>query len=289
MPHRLTRRHVIALAAAVTGTGVLEAAQSVPGAAARPAAHPAAPHAHHLLVPATVVDRHIPAHVKHARHGHHVHLPAPSIPVQHRPAYYVDDLIAHPPAHTLALTIDDGPDPEWTPKVLRLLDQHRMHASFSVVGVHAVAFPKLVRDIARAGHTLVNHSFTHHEPFTDLPHKRIVWEITRTQRAISKAAGVTPQLFRSPGGDWSPFLFRALAAYDLWPVDWDVDPQDWAEPGTRQIVHAMLQAKPRDIVICHDGGGDRHETVRALRRVLPEWRHRGLRSIRLSAPHATSA
>lgn len=214
----------------------------------------------------------------------HVDLPPARVSVRSRPIYYVDDLIPDAPTHAIALTVDDGPDPEYTPKVLRLLDRYRMQASFCVVGAHADAYPRLIRDIAKAGHAIVNHSYTHVQPFNRQTEQRVVNEITRTQHAVEKAAKVTPQLFRAPGGDWSPFIFRAVAAYDLIPLDWDVDPMDWAMPGTRKIERAMLRGRPNDIVLCHDGGGNRTETVRALRTVLPDWKHRGYTTIPLVVP-----
>jgi peptidoglycan/xylan/chitin deacetylase (PgdA/CDA1 family) len=161
-----------------------------------------------------------------------------------------------------------------------------MQASFCVVGEHAAAYPWLVKDIARAGHVIVNHSYTHTQPFNHLTEKRIVWEITKTQSVIEKAAGVTPVLFRAPGGDWSHFIYRAIAAYGLEPLDWDVDPRDWAMPGTKRIERRMLQARPGEIVLCHDGGGDRSETVRALAKVLPTWKRRGYTTMPLHVtPH----
>jgi peptidoglycan/xylan/chitin deacetylase (PgdA/CDA1 family) len=230
-----------------------------------------------------------PAHPSHAQSHHDrkfddVVLPAGTVRVRTRPVFYVDQLIDNPPKHAIALTVDDGPDPEYTPKVLRLLDKHRMQASFCVVGAHADAYPKLIRDIARAGHVIVNHSYTHVQPFNHQTQKRVVDEITRTQRAIYRAAKVTPELFRAPGGAWSPFIYRAVAAYGLTPLDWDVDPLDWEVPGTKNIIRAMLKARPNDIVLCHDGGGDRIETVRALRKVLPTWKHRGYVTVPLIVP-----
>jgi peptidoglycan/xylan/chitin deacetylase (PgdA/CDA1 family) len=221
----------------------------------------------------------------------HVTLPPAKLRVRTHPAYQVDELIPNPPKRSVALTIDDGPDPEWTPHVLRLLDKFDMQASFCVVGEHADAYPRLVRDIAKAGHVIVNHSYTHYLPFTALSQKRMVWEITKTQRAIEQAAKVTPQLFRSPGGDWSPFLFRALASYGLEPLDWDVDPQDWMMPGSKTIERRMLKARPGEIVLCHDGGGNRSETVKALRKVLPSWQRRGLATIplQITSGYLTSA
>ncbi|MBV9872863.1 MAG: polysaccharide deacetylase family protein [Frankiaceae bacterium] len=227
---------------------------------------------------------------KHRSSGHrsrreeHVSLPAAKVRERSHPIYTVHDVDTSPPAHAIALTIDDGPDPDWTPKVLRLLERHHMQASFCVVGIHADTYPGLIRDIHRAGHAIVNHSYTHVQPFARQSEKRIVAEITKTQRAIERAAKVTPELFRSPGGDWSPFVFRALAAYGLTPLDWDVDPRDWAMPGRKRIQAKMLRGRPGDIVLCHDGGGNRVETVRALRRVLPTWRRRGYTTMPLVLP-----
>jgi peptidoglycan/xylan/chitin deacetylase (PgdA/CDA1 family) len=228
------------------------------------------------------VKRHHDA--RHHRREEHVNLPAAKVRERSHPIYTVHDVDSSPPAHAIAHTIDDGPDPEWTPTVLRLLDRHRMKASFCVVGIHADTYPGLIRDIHRAGHVIVNHSYTHVQPFARQTEKRIVAEITKTQRAIERAAKVEPELFRSPGGDWSPFVFRALAAYGLTPLDWDIDPRDWARPGRKRIQQKMLRSRPGDIVLCHDGGGDRIETVRALRRVLPTWKRRGYTTMPLILP-----
>jgi peptidoglycan/xylan/chitin deacetylase (PgdA/CDA1 family) len=228
-----------------------------------------------------------PAHGagRHPRHKvEHVILPPATVPVQSRPAYDVHDLLPHAPYRAIALTIDDGPDPEWTPKVLRLLDKHRVQATFCVVGVHVAAYPGLVRDIHRAGHAIVNHTWSHPLPFARLPEKQIVAQITQNSQAIEAAAGVTPQLFRAPGGEWSPFVYRAIASYGLMPLDWDIDPADWATPGTKKIVRRMRRAHRDDIVLCHDGGGDRHETVAALNQVIPSWKRRKLEMVTLSLP-----
>jgi len=306
----ISRRRLIAAAALMAGVGVTDAAcgatrkgqaalratqlkpRSRPSKGAAPRrtravlADQPAPRPSH----ATPTHSH-PASPSHGHEGHSRHrvvekvtLPPAKTRVRSRPAYYVDEIVKHPPRHAVGLTIDDGPDPDWTPKVLRLLDKYQMKATFCVVGIHADAYPRLVRDIHRAGHALVNHSYTHIQPFATQSEARIVSEITRTQRAIERAAHVTPQLFRSPGGDWSHFVFRACAAYDLAPLDWDIDPMDWARPGVTKIRTRMLHARPNDIVLCHDGGGNRAETVRALRKVLPTWRRRGYTVIPLVLP-----
>jgi peptidoglycan-N-acetylglucosamine deacetylase len=316
----LTRRGLLGAAAVITGAGLADflhksgrsttakpavnvssplsnpvVTQSRPGVTPAPAAHTSAPgtppasHAPQHHTGGQQASGHAGSHGRsggknHARLADSVELPTSSLPVRTRPIFYVDDLIHDAPKHAIALTVDDGPDPLYTPKVLRLLDKYRMQASFCVVGCHAVAYPKLIRDIVRAGHVIVNHSYTHVQPFNLQTEKRIVWEITKTMHTLEKVAKVTPQLFRAPGGAWSPFIFRAVAAYDLIPLDWDVDPMDWAMPGTVKIERAMLKGRPNDIVLCHDGGGNRSETVRALRKVLPDWKHRGYVTVPLVVP-----
>jgi peptidoglycan/xylan/chitin deacetylase (PgdA/CDA1 family) len=305
----LTRRGLLGAAAVITGAGIADALHkpgrpeaTTPGVSPRAAA---SAQTKSVSEPGVVtngtsslhapVPSHVPEHYGNtdgvaANPGHkaakveHVDLPAAKVRVRQSPVYSVDELVPDPPKHAIALTVDDGPDPDWTPKVLRILDKYRMQASFCVVGIHADSYPKLVRDVAKAGHVIVNHSYTHVMPFNHQTEKRVVAEITRTQRAIEKAAKVTPQLFRAPGGAWTPFIFRAVAAYGLTPLDWDVDPLDWEMPGTRKIERAMLRGRPGDIVLCHDGGGNRSETVRALRKVLPAWKHRGYTTMPLVVP-----
>jgi peptidoglycan/xylan/chitin deacetylase (PgdA/CDA1 family) len=225
--------------------------------------------------------RHLTKRERQRLANERVTLPPAQLQVRSGPAYRLEQLIPNPPQKAIALTIDDGPDPEYTPDVLRLLDRYQTVAAFCVIGVHADAYPKLIRDIASAGHIIVNHSYTHMLPFNKLPEKRIVAEITKTQRAVERAAAITPQLFRAPGGDWSRFILRACASYGLEPLDWDLDPRDWTLPGTKKITRRMLRARPGEIVLCHDGGGNRIETVRALRRVLPRWQSMGLVTVPL--------
>jgi len=215
-------------------------------------------------------------------------LPPPRVRVWSSPAYRVRQLVPNAPANAIGLTIDDGPS-SWTPEVLAVLARNATAANFCMVGVHVDAYPALARAVATAGHGLVNHSQDHRQPFNLLPAHTMLAEIRVAQRAIRTATGRTPRLFRAPGGDWSPLVLRATAAVGLLPLDWDVDPRDWARPGTSQIIRALLRVRPGDIVLCHDGGGDRSETVRALATVLPIWRERGLLPIHLDRPAVTRA
>ncbi|MCK9932835.1 polysaccharide deacetylase family protein [Frankia sp. Mgl5] len=179
------------------------------------------------------------------------------------------------PANAIALTIDDGPHPVWTPRILEVLRGNGVRATFFVIGVQAKAHPELVRRILAEGHTVGNHSLDHPTPFGAGSAATVAREISAAQAIITAAGGVAPRYFRSPGGDWSPTVLAAAAAQHLTPVGWSVDPRDWTRPGVASIVRTLTGARAGDILLCHDGGGDRSQTVEALRQVLPALRARG--------------
>ncbi|KQC40061.1 chitooligosaccharide deacetylase [Frankia sp. ACN1ag] len=200
----------------------------------------------------------------------------PAVAASKAPAYRIHDLRPDAPTDSVALTIDDGPHPVWTPRILDVLRLNRVSATFSVVGAQAVANPELVRRIVAEGHSLCNHSMTHPQPFSRRTPDQIRIEMTRAQSAIVDAGAEPPRLFRAPGGDWSPAVLAAAAGLGMTSLGWDVDPRDWARPGTASIRQSLGSARPGDILLCHDGGGNRAQTVAALRRVLPLLRARGL-------------
>lgn len=206
-------------------------------------------------------------------------VPVLAVPARTAPAFYVKDLVPNPPSNAVALTIDDGPDPRYTPAVLQILAQYGVQASFSVIGRYARSFPSLLQDIVDQGHSLTNHSMNHPQPFHTLPQSKMRDEVVGCLEAIYDATGTPPTTFRSPGGDWSPAMFELLAELGMNPIDWDVDPRDWSKPGTTYIVSRLLAARPGDILLCHDGGGDRSETVTALSTVLPSLQARGLQFV----------
>ncbi|MGW3447901.1 bifunctional polysaccharide deacetylase/glycosyltransferase family 2 protein [Streptomyces sp. NPDC001076] len=188
------------------------------------------------------------------------------------------------PDHRLVLTFDDGPDPTWTPKVLDVLKKHHAHAVFFVTGTMTSRHPQLVRRMVAEGHEVGVHTFSH----PDLSYqskKRIDWELSQTQLAITGAAGIRTSLFRPP------YSSSADAMDDLsWPVTEyigsrgyitvvnDRDSEDWRKPGVDRIVrNAVPDAGRGAIVLMHDSGGDRHQTVEALDRLLPRLEKRGYR------------
>ncbi|MFF3344851.1 glycosyltransferase [Streptomyces sp. NPDC002779] len=186
------------------------------------------------------------------------------------------------PDRRLVLTFDDGPDPEWTPKVLDVLKKYDAHAVFFVTGTMTSRHPDLVRRMVEEGHEVGLHTFNH----PDLSYqskKRIDWELSQNQLAISGAAGIRTSLFRPPYSS-----FAAAMDNESWPVTEYIgsrgyitvvnnnDSEDWRKPGVEEIIRkATPKGREGAIVLMHDSGGDRHQTVEALDRFLPQMQERG--------------
>jgi peptidoglycan-N-acetylglucosamine deacetylase len=193
-------------------------------------------------------------------------------PASGQPMYYVDD-----GPKVIALTIDDGPSPAYTPQVLRILEKYGVRATFSMVGQNVTYYPAVARDVAQAGHTIINHTWNHAN-LTSLKASQQRTEITRATDAIHAATGVRPRMFRAPYGAWSQQVLSYCATEKLIPLDWSVDPQDWARPGVSEIVGTIMKTtKSGSIILEHDGGGDRSQTVAALKIVIPRLLDEGYR------------
>jgi peptidoglycan-N-acetylglucosamine deacetylase len=196
------------------------------------------------------------------------------------PAYPLNQPLEHiadNPAKAIALTIDDGPSPVYTPQVLQLLAQYRVTATFSMIGTQVAAYPQLVRKVADAGHVIANHTWTHAN-LPGLSAPNVASQMTRASAAIQAAAGAAPRLFRAPYGAWSPAVIQQCERMQMVPLDWSVDPRDWSRPGVASIVsNIMANTRPGSIILEHDGGGNRSQTVAALRIVLPRLLAAGFR------------
>jgi len=184
--------------------------------------------------------------------------------------------------HQITITFDDGPDPEWTPKILDILKAANVKAAFFLVGVNAEHYPNLVRRIVNDGHEIGNHTYYH-------PNLALCWpehvrlELNATQLLIETITGRATTLFRPPyAADTSPTQLSELAPLriaqdlDYLAVLENIDPQDWARPGADTILQRIKQQRhDGNIILLHDAGGDRSQTVEALPKILDWLRARG--------------
>lgn len=183
----------------------------------------------------------------------------------------------------VALTFDDGPHPVWTPKVLDYLKATGVKATFCLIGVKVRKNPELVRRIVREGHQLCNHSWSHDLKLGSKTPAEIQADLTRTNDEIHKAVpGVPIPYFRQPGGEWTASEVAVTRQLGMIPLDWDVDPRDWAKPGTAAIIQRVeSHARPGAVVLMHDGGGDRSGTLGACPEVIP-WLRKHFGIVRLA-------
>lgn len=202
---------------------------------------------------------------------------------------FVDVVRRGPPgARGVALTFDDGPSPEHTPRVLDLLDEAGVKATFFLIGKKVAAHPEIARAIVERGHAVGVHSYAHSRLFSLLSLEAVRLDIARALEAISVATGATPTLFRPPIGHTSPRIARALEAFDLRVVGWSVRGLDGLASARPDRVAARIASGLDDgaIVLLHDAA-ERDDftpaSVSALPRILEEMRERGLAGVRLDA------
>ncbi|MGA4844655.1 polysaccharide deacetylase family protein [Streptomyces sp. G45] len=175
------------------------------------------------------------------------------------------------------ITIDDGPDPVWTPRILDLLRQYDVKATFCMVGTQAQAHPDLVKKVVAAGHRLCDHSVSHDTAMDKNTEAYQSRQILDAERMITKASGgVRPMYYRAPGGAFTPYSRKLAASRGMRPLGWNVDTKDFERPGTDAIVATVERELPNGpTLLFHDAGGDRTQTVEALRRLLPQLKQRG--------------
>jgi cellulose synthase/poly-beta-1,6-N-acetylglucosamine synthase-like glycosyltransferase/peptidoglycan/xylan/chitin deacetylase (PgdA/CDA1 family) len=188
------------------------------------------------------------------------------------------------PARTIALTFDDGPDPRWTPEVLRVLDEYQAHGTFFVVGSEVARYPDLTKRIVTGGNELGLHTFTHPNMQRLAPWRRTL-ELSQTQVAIARAAGVRTNLVRFPYSskanaidetNWG--LVQEAGKQGYLVIVNDLDSEDWQRPGVERITrNATPTGTDPAVILFHDAGGERAQTVAALRAFIPAMQARGYR------------
>jgi peptidoglycan-N-acetylglucosamine deacetylase len=188
----------------------------------------------------------------------------------------------------VVISFDDGPDPRWTPRILDILKEKHVPAVFFVVGEGANAEPSLLKREYNEGHEIGNHTFTHPN-FDEISHTQVKWELNLTQRLIESTLGVKSLLFRPPYGidhqpeyaeEVAPLPYPQEMGYII--VGQRIDPDDWRmaagkpqRPAKEIADDVLRQADKGNIILLHDGGGDREQTVEALPLIIDKLRAKG--------------
>jgi len=177
----------------------------------------------------------------------------------------------------VALTFDDGPDPEDTPALLDVLREHHVKATFCLWGDHVRQYPDLVRRIAAEGHTLCNHTMTHADLSSWTP-EQVRADLQATSDLIHS---IVPKedipYFRAPYGAWGQSTTVA-AELGMQPLGWAWVTEDWADQDPDVLSERIrTRITPESVALMHDGGGDRSGTVAAVDRMIPELRADGWR------------
>ncbi|TXS12503.1 polysaccharide deacetylase family protein [Streptomyces sp. wa22] len=175
------------------------------------------------------------------------------------------------------ITIDDGPDPVWTPQVLQLLKDSGVKATFCMVGTQAKAYPDLVKKVVADGHRLCDHTVSHDTAMDQKPEAYQSQQILDAERMIIEASGgVRPQYYRAPGGAFTPYSRQLAASRGMRPLGWNVDTKDFEHPGVDTMVDTVKsEISNGPTILFHDAGGERSETLEALRQVLPWLKEQG--------------
>ena len=180
-------------------------------------------------------------------------------------------------AGVVYLTFDDGPTPAWTPRVLALLARYQARATFFVLGRSTAAHPELVRQEFAAGHGVGNHTWSHRR-LTNLRGAQLAAEVNATSTAIRQITGAPVRCLRPPYATVDAASAEQVRTLGLRLVLWDIDTNDWLRPGTGAIAGRVLgRVRSGDVILMHDGGGNRSQTVVALEQVLATLSARGYR------------
>jgi peptidoglycan/xylan/chitin deacetylase (PgdA/CDA1 family) len=177
----------------------------------------------------------------------------------------------------IALTFDDGPDSEFTGAILDILKQKQVKATFFVIGKNASQNPSLLRRIVKEGHEVENHGYSHSRGF------QLSDELKQTDQSVFAVTGEHTHFYRPPGGYVTQSEIERIKDQGYTVTLWSVDSKDWKRPGVDQIVSNVVQkAFPGAIVLLHDGGGLRSQTVLALEKLIDQLNTEGYRFVTLS-------
>lgn len=184
----------------------------------------------------------------------------------------------------IALTFDDGPSAKYTPQIMELLKENHARATFFVIGSRAEKLPNIIHAESLNQNEVGNHTFSHGK-IDHMSNSEIGQELRKTTEVVFAATGTVPRLFRPPRGfyDERTILAANTAGYHTVMWSWDEDSRDWSHVSANTISKSVLNhIHSGDIVLFHDGGGNRARTVEALKTILPELREEGYTCVTVS-------
>jgi peptidoglycan-N-acetylglucosamine deacetylase len=184
----------------------------------------------------------------------------------------------------VALTFDDGPSKTYTPQVLEVLKKYNVKATFFMCGAQAQYYPELVKQVSADGHEIANHSFSHPNLFKDRSKRGapLVAEVVQMNQLIEKLTMIKPAYFRAPYNYMGPETIKAVNDAGLIYVSWTFSLLDWEKPAPQVMVTAFTKKLiPGTILLLHDGGGNRTNTVAALPGIIEAAKKKGYRFVTL--------
>jgi len=180
-----------------------------------------------------------------------------------------------PSEKLIALTFDDGPWPGQTNRILDILKDEGVHATFFMQGGRVKKSPGLAKRVADEGHLIGNHTLSHKRLTKEKP-KEVRRQIVDGAKTIRSATGVQPVWFRPPYGAIDGDVWKQTRELRVKVALWDIDTRDWSRPGTSKIIRtAEKNARPGSIILMHDGGDDRRQTIAALPKIIRDLKARG--------------
>ncbi|MDR1016877.1 MAG: polysaccharide deacetylase family protein [Coriobacteriales bacterium] len=181
----------------------------------------------------------------------------------------------------VCLTYDDGPSPDWTQKILKVLQQNKVKATFFEIGNVVKNYPSVSKDVVTAGMELCSHSYNHSpshylNKLSEAEAKKMAEEGVA---AIKDATGVTTTYLRPPGGNLNATAIKGIGSIITAYIGWNIDTDDWQRPGANKIYQTALNGVKKigsgSVILMHDGGGDRSETLAATKKLIPKLKKMG--------------
>ena len=182
----------------------------------------------------------------------------------------------------IALTFDDGPHPRYTPKILSMLEEYGITATFFVVGVNALNYPEAMRKLVESGCEIGNHTY-YHKNLSTLTKEEIAEEIGRCEDVLLEKYSVKTTLLRPPEGMYSETVLSESRAENYDIILWNIDTRDWAHTPSAEIARNVLgKVRGGDIILMHDYVSGENQTLGALRLIIPELLERGFEFVTVS-------